>query len=504
VGNYATEEGAKDAAEEWADDRRERAIDDMAEVEWEERWDDVKPSWFASWYNEQNGESLDFEIKKETEAGSFEIYEEGEPWSEGEGHFNSLPEAKNAVERYLLNSIEAMTEFNEGEAIRESEPTPTEPKHAGDRLNLPGGKNYREVLLTLPAKPTWREEILERWNAFQKEMLEKYGTGWAQKDNRLKMEEKHLKMLRYFEAQDDRWRGDVSKRQDDKRAIFTHPHWEGVKNTIVHIRFDERIDADGNRIMFLQEVQSDWHQKGRKQGYRKKRLNEDEISARKVALRDRAEAGNTTLADQEEMNNLVRGEGGGVPDAPFKSTKSWQLLAMKRMVRYAAENGFDRIAWTPGAVQNKRYSLSRKVSKIEIYGRTDADGKPTGRGVGIILKEGPTYSIDLGVNDKGIIDNTSYGDFKGKPLADVVGKEVAKKIMDTKILPLTPDRPRWQATIEGLDLDIGGEKMVKFYDKMLPNNLNKFFGTAVWGKARVRLHKSRRIARPKMSSKTRR
>ncbi len=49
----------------------------------------------------------------------------------------------------------------------------------------------------------------------------------------------------------------------------------------------------------------------------------------------------------------------GVPNAPFK--KTWPMLVMKRMIRYAAENGFEKIAWTPGDVQNERYNLSKLV-----------------------------------------------------------------------------------------------------------------------------------------------
>ena len=97
---------------------------------------------------------------------------------------------------------------------------------------------------------------------------------------------------------------------------FTEGHWT-EPNVVAHIRFDERTDSDGKRVLFVQEIQSDWHQKGRKQGY----------------------------AD-------------GVPDAPFKTT--WPELAMKRMVRWSAENGFDRVAW-PTAEQ---------VPQIEGWGMT--------------------------------------------------------------------------------------------------------------------------------------
>jgi hypothetical protein len=47
---------------------------------------------------------------------------------------------------------------------------------------------------------------------------------------------------------------------------------------------------------------------------------------------------------------------------PFKKTDQWVNLAIRRMMRYAAENGFDRIAWTNGEQQSERYDLSKKLS----------------------------------------------------------------------------------------------------------------------------------------------
>ncbi len=41
------------------------------------------------------------------------------------------------------------------------------------------------------------------------------------------------------------------------------------------------------------------------------------------------------------------------PNMPFKNN-AWTELVLKRMVRYAAENGFDSVAWIPGNIQNGR------------------------------------------------------------------------------------------------------------------------------------------------------
>ena len=72
-----------------------------------------------------------------------------------------------------------------------------------------------------------------------------------------------------------------------------------------------------------------------------------------------------------------------VPDAPLKST--WHETAFRRAVAWAAENGFDRVAWTPGEMQAERYDLSKQVDYL-LYRKND-DGTysvsavlPTGQG----------------------------------------------------------------------------------------------------------------------------
>jgi hypothetical protein len=99
--------------------------------------------------------------------------------------------------------------------------------------------------------------------------------------------------------------------------------FSGVENILAHVRVKDRSDLDGNRVLHIEEVQSDWHQAGRERGY---------------------------------------GEESGIPDAPFKT--SWPDLALKRMVRFAAENGYDRIAWTTGADQKFRYDIRRNFSEV--------------------------------------------------------------------------------------------------------------------------------------------
>lgn len=52
-----------------------------------------------------------------------------------------------------------------------------------------------------------------------------------------------------------------------------------------------------------------------------------------------------------------------VPNAPFR--RSWQELAIKRMIRWAAENGFDRIAWTKGHHQVQMEGLAGHIDRLD-------------------------------------------------------------------------------------------------------------------------------------------
>lgn len=202
---------------------------------------------------------------------------------------------------------------------------------------------------------------------------------------------------------------------NQEKEQFKSSHFE-EKNILAHVRSNERTDADGNKVLFIEEIQSDWHQKGRKKGYK---------------------------ID-------------GVPDAPFK--KTWHELALKRMVREAAEKGFDKIAWTTDEQQADRYDLSKQVELINAV-----KGK-----VGVSL----TVADNEGRN---VIDSKLY---QPEELTDVIGKELADKI-NAQTEP--------EHTYSGLDLKVGGEGMKGFYDKIIPSFLNKFgkkFGAKV-GKSSI-------------------
>lgn len=145
-----------------------------------------------------------------------------------------------------------------------------------------------------------------------------------------------------------------------------------------------------------------------------------------------------------------------VPDAPFK--KNWHELALKRAIKEAADNGYERLSWTPGEAQAARYDLSKQVDKIAVP-MVNKDGT---RSVRIDAKQGTPFK--LMVDEKGIVDGShSSSQFSGKPLSDVVGKEMAEKIMKLEKAD----------EFSGDGLKIGGEGMKGFYDQIIPKSVEK-------------------------------
>jgi len=273
-------------------------------------------------------------------------------------------------------SKDALMNFIQENNVQLEEVTIRETNTQYSDAKLPGGKNYKELLITIPEI---QNTANEEYKNFYQKMVEKYNEG-----NYFKLEEKLTKE-------------ETDKLDElDKKAIklsnsnYTSAHFD-APNILAHIRFDERTDSEGNKVLFINEVQSDWHQAGRKSGYQTK----NQITTTSELNRIEQKYPNTDfqaylmgypdalpLVEQgvskedaelyeliaTDQSNLPDGRS-DIPDAPFK--KTWPLLAMKRMVRYAAENGFDKISW-PSTLQ--------QIEQIESWPEIEARESDLGQG----------------------------------------------------------------------------------------------------------------------------
>jgi N12 class adenine-specific DNA methylase len=121
---------------------------------------------------------------------------------------------------------------------------------------LPGGENYREVLLRLPEREgpelRRRNQINDRLDAIaelpasETDHTTARGKEYLAEHDRLVAERKALK---------------IPFPKEFKLGHYDEP------NILAHVRFNERTDADGKRVLFIEELQSDWSAKGKKEGF---------------------------------------------------------------------------------------------------------------------------------------------------------------------------------------------------------------------------------------------
>ena len=286
------------------------------------------------------------------------------------------------------------------------------------KWTVPGGENYREVLIKLPSKSS----------------------------------------------------------QNYQSSHFNAP------NVLAHARVTDRIGPNGEKILHVEEIQSDWHQAGRRKGYKGQTdAQSKELLAERERLTDEIKGigdriaelpntdinGYTKLIEQrgalvrrknelaEQYGQLAKAEAGKVPDAPFK--QNWHELVMKRLLDDAARNGYDKVVITPGAKQAERYDLSKHVGEL------------------VHWKNGDEIGISAVTPEDREIFSQKY--FKDSELDSAVGEEIAKKIRRGEGESNSEfgfDLSNGEKALRGAGLKLGGEGMKGFYDKIIPSYLNEY------------------------------
>lgn len=305
--------------------------------------------------------------------------------------------------------------------------------------------------------------------------------------------------------------------EDYREMLITMPEGESFRaghfpntrpeNVIAHTRFDTRTNDKGEKILFVEEVQSDWSQKLRDEGERitrdeyEKRTDELKEEERLLNLRangilDRADkvyqkevettknplflegalsdyfgiyhkSDRETISENREdypktyalvqeyedirkkkdeiqlrISDLTQ-KLFAPPGMPWSKTEQWVGLVARRLIQYAAQNGFDRIAWTTGKQQNERYNLNQVIDTISY-----------------IRNDDKTYNITLYKNGEVLDDLIEPEEpLSRRRLVETLGENIVRKI----------DEGEKSGVLEENDLEVGGEGMRSFYDKILPN-----------------------------------
>jgi len=327
-------------------------------------------------------------------------------------------------------------------------------------------------------------------------------------------------------------RDELVRQKDNLPEPFINSSHFDEPNILAHLRMKDRVDADGNKTLLIEEAQSDWHQTGADRGYvnnaeyadlvsEEQRLNlildetsidagfnwgqlnapdlssavesariafraarqkaedfplldhSEEIGATRDSLRAaKIELDDAFQQDYLKQNGVSPGAAheqaqsemqmlraeldpmhDGVPDAPFKTDdkSSWYNLAMKRGLIEAAEGDYNKLAITTGRQQADRYDLSKQINEVRLGGN-DQDGFTVSA---FDKNDTPVIMQSIDSLDE---------------LPNLIGKDAAKSLVDQ---PLTDTVSGSARVLAGQDLSVGGEGMKEFYDRKLPNTLNK-------------------------------
>ena len=337
---------------------------------------------------------------------------------------------------------------NGGVRLEESDRSGDKYETRYEDYQLDGGTNYREMLITLPSK---------------------LPSGWSVKEIDTTNKASYVKPFEVYDNEEIIGMGDSRQdaldhaysRLNIKRPDeFRSTHFQAA-NILAHIRMNDRKDPQGNKVLFIEEIQSDWHQTGRKRGYATPETGK--IFGKIEKQPDYYERGSMTKSPatykvvwddgtmsggySKEQAELKAREGksnakAGVPNAPFKDTKAWTGLALKRIIAYASENNYDKVAFINGEQSAERYDLSKQLDKV------------------VVRKYDDEWIVE-GYNGRTeTLNRVAKNDAE---LADTIGKELADKAINKFKIDGV-----YQTTFEGIDLKVGGKGMINYYDNILP------------------------------------
>lgn len=268
---------------------------------------------------------------------------------------------------------------------------------------------------------------------------------------------------------------------------YQSSHWHGTPNVVAHLRMSDRRTPEGQDALHLEELQSDWGQNARKYGsLSSSEINDREEAERSRVIsranfkkqeRELAQAMHShgdlshpdvqktmnayhnarqELDDAEKHAESFKGKDNSVPDAPYiNKTENWTDLGLKRALTEAARGDYKKLVYTPGDEQVQRYNLNHHIDSIEYQHDPITN----------------THSVDA-YDPEGVAIKSDHS-LTPKKIEQHYGKDIAEKILGGHGEPVKDGFFENGKQLTNLNLKRGGEGMKGYYDKLLPERLLK-------------------------------
>ena len=261
--------------------------------------------------------------------------------------------------------------------------------------NMPGGTNQRSLAISYHGKQRpMSQDSLKKMNEISQHEYKKDfdELSSAQQQN---IEMSYSKWYKDDATLMDRSRTQVSQMFEDDTSRMHH----GKPNILFHMRMDDRMgvgDQTGEKILNVFEIQSDWYARANREGIYNLEAYDDKIAEllRENTILEQQKAPNMSVPELAEIHakqkaneeastklsdelRLVRSEmdsQDAAPKAPFVmpgKQEEWLGLALKRILKLAVDEGYDRVTFGSREIQGKIYPGSVtpvhefKVEKIK-------------------------------------------------------------------------------------------------------------------------------------------
>jgi hypothetical protein len=317
--------------------------------------------------------------------------------------------------KYEIDELE-LEKFNIEDDIRQFRLNNTDQSPVYEKYTSPGGTDYTELVFKIKNKEGTTPAILEG----------EFGT----------------------------LAGNKVKSEVKTTIDYKSPHFNKM-NEFAHVRFKTRTLDNGKKVLAVEEMQSDLLQASKT----------DMFSSANSNMRKWNDRDGAAYADKV------------LKDFPFKN--NWYEFTIKRLTRYAADNGFDAIAIPKGELAANRYGKSiLKIKSVDVepmaINRMKKDGvyyKEDDRGFFIRLNN---------ENGEKIFERTIYGvpgDDKFFENFSNLSKDVGESnLAEIQQLILQADDTDQIAkkVFEKTEVAGTGKGKYNLYDKTIPGYMKKY------------------------------
>ena len=215
-----------------------------------------------------------------------------------------------------------------------------------------------------------------------------------------------------------------------KELLVRHPdgtyvkpsHWD-IEGIIVSLRLTTRFDTEGSKVLFIEEIQSDWTSDAHK-------LRQKEVN--KLI--------NKGMSKKEAEKKVPKDFGyKEVGDTPYKD--GWIKLGVKKAILHAVNNNFDKIAVPTHEQIADMFDVSKTISEIR-YFPIDPNAKRSDAGFG-------RFQVSILNNNRAEISGIPRYNTP-EQLENIVGKGIVDRMMagEGNLDSMVPG----QMVLSGLDL----------------------------------------------------